>query len=42
MMSMLGSWQFWLAVVIVTTVTHFVLGLILPKLSGATSGGGGG
>jgi len=34
---MLGSWQFWLAIVIVVAVSHFVMGFILPKLSGGGS-----
>jgi hypothetical protein len=36
---LLGSWQFWVAVVLVTFVAHFVMSYLMPMLSG---GGGGG
>lgn len=37
MMTFLGSWQFWVAVIVVTMVAHFLIGMILPKLSGGGS-----
>lgn len=38
LMSMIGSWQFWVAVAVVTTLTHLILGYVMPKLSGGGSG----
>jgi hypothetical protein len=37
MAAMLGNWQFWAAVIVVVAVAHFVMGFIMPKLSGGGS-----
>lgn len=31
---LLGSWQFWVAVILVGVGTHLVMNVLLPKLSG--------
>lgn len=37
-MEFLGNWKFWLAVFVVSFVTHWAMTMILPKLSGGSGG----
>jgi hypothetical protein len=35
--SMLGDWKFWAAVIIVVAISHFIMGFVMPKVSGGGS-----
>jgi hypothetical protein len=37
-MEFLGNWKFWLAVIVVTFIAHWAMGMLLPKLSGGSGG----
>lgn len=37
MMQYLGSWQFWLAVIIVTFVAHWAINMVMSKMGGASA-----